>query len=430
MFGFALEIVILILLILFNGLLAMSEMAVVSARRARLHARAEAGDEGARTALQLAQEPTRFLSTVQAGITLIAILSGAFGGASVANHISKWLLDLGLSTQVSDTLSVILVVATITYVSLVFGELVPKRLALHSPDVIASRVARPMQQLARISSPLVTVLSFSTNAVLRVLSLRSEQRLSVTEEEIRAMIGISAESGTVAEEEAELLDRVFHFGDRRVHEVMIPRTEAVWLARDSRVSDFFEVYAQTPHSRFPIFDESPDQVTGILGIKDVLAAIARGEIDNDSPIEPLARRAMFVPETKLIGALFREMQARGVQMAIAVDEFGGTAGIVTLEQLLEEMVGQMRDELRPGEVEITAIDERTSQVEGTLSVEEARDELGIDIPEGHYDTIAGWVLDQLGHIPTEGEVLNVEGCRITVAEMKGPKIEQLRVVRV
>jgi putative hemolysin len=231
------------------------------------------------------------------------------------------------------------------------------------------------------------------------------------------------------EAEAELLDRVFHFGDRRVHEVMVPRTEAVGIDRRATLADFLGVYAQAHHSRFPMWDEGPDKIVGIVGIKDVLTALATGAITQDSLIEPLKREAMFIPETKLIGDLFREMQASGAQMAIAVDEWGGTAGIVTLEQLLEEMVGKVHDELQPGDVEINPIDERTTQVDGGLSVEEARDELGIEIPDGDYDTLAGYVLSRLGHIPRVGETVLLDGWRITVEEMRGLKIELLRVTR-
>jgi putative hemolysin len=425
----ALNIVILCLLIMLNGVLALSELAVVSSRQIRLTQRAEAGDAGAAVALQLGQEPTRFLSTVQIGITLVGILSGAFGGAALGDDLSGVLQDAGLSEGWADTLGVGVVVIAITFMSLVFGEIVPKRIAMHSPERIASMVARPMVVLSKAAAPFVFVLTAATGTVLRILGLGGLREENITEEEIRLMIGMSAESGSVAEAEAELLDRVFHFGDRHVHEVMVPRTEAVVIPDDAKVKDFYAVYLSAPHSRFPVYDDNPDKIVGILGIKDVLAALSRGEISQESPIKDLARPAFFVPETKLIGDLFREMQVAGIQMAIAVDEWGGTAGIVTLEQLLEEMVGQVHDELRPAEAEITAIDERTVEVDGALSVEEAREELGLDIPEGPYDTIAGYVLSQLGHIPTVGETVSIDHHRISVAEMRGLKVELLRVTR-
>ena len=426
MLTLTLEIVIVLALIGINGLLAMSELALVSSQRFRLQQKAESGDEGAARALALATEPTRFLSTIQIGITLVAIVAGAFGGARIATRIAGWLEDAGASTGVSGSVSVVLVILVIAYLSLVLGELAPKRVALRQPERIAARIARPMQLLALIGAPFVTILSASTSAVLRPFGVRAHEEAPITEEEIRLLIGLSAQSGSVAEAEAKLLERVFHFGDRKVHEVMIPRTEAVWLERGSTLAHFFSVYSRAPHSRFPVFEDSPDKVVGILGIKDILAALSESWLEPDSSVDHLQRPPFFVPETKPIGELFRELQAAGVQMAIAVDEFGGTAGIVTLEQLLEEMVGPMHDELSPADVEIETIDELTTRVDGSLSIEEAREELDLDIPEGPYDTIAGFVLSRLGHIPQVGEQVPYDGYRITVEAMRGPKIELLR----
>jgi putative hemolysin len=425
----ALDIVIILVLIGINGVLAMSELAVVSARGHRLVRRAEDGDGGARVALELAKQPTRFLSTIQIGITLVSIIAGAFGGATLGDHISPPLESLGLSEGTANTAAIVIAVAAITYLSLVFGEIVPKRIALNSPETVASLVSRPMRVLSRGAAPLVALLSVSTGLVLRLLGLQREREESLTDEEIRIMIGMSAEAGSVEEDEAALLDRVFHFGDRHVHEVMTPRNLAVGVARAATIDEFFKVYLTTPHTRFPVFDESPDKVVGILGIKDVLAALARREVTGSSSIEPLVREALFVPESKPIDDLFREMQAAGSQMAIAVDEFGGTAGIVTLEQLLEEMVGQVRDELAPGVHEIVAIDASTTQVHGALSIEEAREDLGLEIPEGPYDTLAGFVLDRLGHIPRVGESIEVDHYQITVAEMRNVRIQLLSVTR-
>ena len=425
----ALDIVIILVLIGINGVLAMSELAVVSARSHRLQRRAEDGDGGARIALELAKQPTRFLSTIQIGITLVSIIAGAFGGATLGDHISPPLESLGLSEGTANTAGVVLAVVAITYLSLVFGEIVPKRIALSSPETVASLVSRPMRVLSRGAAPLVALLSLSTGLVLRLLGLQREREDSLTDDEIRIMIGMSAEAGSVEEDEAQLLDRVFHFGDRHVHEVMTPRNLAIGVERAATVDEFYQVYLTSLHSRFPVFDQTPDKVVGILGIKDVLAALARREVSGASPIEPLMRESLFVPESKPIDDLFREMQVTGSQMAIAVDEFGGTAGIVTLEQLLEEMVGQVRDELAPHLTEVTRLDAYTTQVHGALSIEEARGDLGLDIPEGPYDTLAGFVLDRLGHIPKVGEAIEVDNHRITVAEMRSVRIHLLRVTR-
>jgi len=412
----ALGLVVLVASVLGYAVVNSIEIAVVGANRIRVRHLAEGGSRSAQALERLHGHQERFFAAIVLLQNVLVVLAAAMGtliGAEVAGAAG-----VAVAT-VLEALALAL-----------FGELIPKVLAAHASERFALFVAVPAEALTQVLGPFVQALGFLPGVLSRrILGVRLEAGPSVTEAELRMLIEVSAESGTMAESEAELLDRVFHFGDRRVHEVMVPRTEVVWLPRESRVSDFYAVYAETPHSRFPVFEESPDQVVGILGIKDVLAALAAGEIGAESGVEALTRPAFFVPETKPIGELFREMQASGTQMAIAVDEFGGTAGIVTLEQLLEEMVGPMRDELRPAETEITQVDEYTTQVDGSLSVEEAREELGIDIPEGPYDTIAGFVLSRLGHIPQEGEQLAVDDLRLTVAVMKGPKIELLRLTR-
>src|SRR3990170_1991150 len=412
----ALGLVVLVASVLGYAVVNSIEIAVVGANRIRVRHLAEGGSRSAQALERLPGPQERFFAAIVLLQNVLVVLAAAMGtliGAEVAGAAG-----VAVAT-VLEALALAL-----------FGELIPKVLAAHASERFALFVAVPAEALTQVLGPFVQALGFLPGVLSRrILGVRLEAGPSVTEAELRMLIEVSAESGTMAESEAELLDRVFHFGDRRVHEVMVPRTEVVWLPRESRVSDFYAVYAETPHSRFPVFDESPDQVVGILGIKDVLAALAAGQIGAGSGVEALTRPAFFVPETKPIGELFREMQASGTQMAIAVDEFGGTAGIVTLEQLLEEMVGPMRDELRPAETEITQVDEYTTQVDGSLSVEEAREELGIDIPEGPYDTIAGFVISRLGHIPQEGEQLTVDDQRLTVATMKGPKIELLRLTK-
>jgi putative hemolysin len=413
----ALGLVVLFASVVGYAIVNSVEIAVVGANRIRVRHLAESGSRSAQALEYLHRHQERFFAAIVLLQNVFVVVASAMG-ALVANEVAG-----GAGVAVATV-----VVATVTTL---FGELTPKVLAAHASERYALFVGLPARALTTVLGPVVQALGFLPGLLSRWLfGVRLEAGASVTEAELRMLIDIGAEAGEFEEAEAALLDRVFHFGDRRVHEVMVPRTEAVGIERKATVADFYATYGRASHSRFPVFDESPDKVVGILGIKDVLAALSEGKVDKSSPIEPLARPAYFVPESKLIGDLFREMQQRGVQMTVAVDEWGGTAGIVTLEQLLEEMVGQVRDELWPAESEITAIDEHTAQVDGGISVEEAREELGLDIPEGEYDTLAGYVLSRLGHIPRVGENIVVnEEHRIMVAEMRGLKIELLRVTR-
>jgi magnesium and cobalt exporter, CNNM family len=413
----ALGLVVLFVCVVGYAVVNSVEIGVVGANRIRVRHLAESGSRSAQALEYLHLHQERFFAAIVLLQNVFVVLASSMG-ALVAN-------------EVAGSAGVVVATVAVAIVTTLFGELTPKVLAAHASERYALFVGLPARALTTLLGPVLQALGFLPSLLSRWLfGVRLEAGPSVTEAELRMLIDIGAEAGEFEEEEAALLDRVFHFGDRRVHEVMVPRTEAVGIERKATVADFYVTYGRASHSRFPVFDESPDKVVGILGIKDVLAALAEDKIDSNSPIEPLARPAYFVPESKLIGDLFREMQQQGAQMAVAVDEWGGTAGIVTLEQLLEEMVGQVRDELWPAEQEITPIDEHTAQVDGGISVEEAREELGLNIPEGEYDTLAGYVLSRLGHIPRVGENVVVdEQHRITVAEMRGLKIELLRVTR-
>jgi putative hemolysin len=412
----ALELAVLFVSVLGFAAVNSIEIAVVSANRIRVRHLSEAGSRSARALETLHSGQERFFAAIVLLQNIFSVVA-----ATMATLIA---------VEIGGGYWVIVGTVLIALSTTIFGELTPKVLASHASERYALFVALPAQGITNLLGPLVQGIAGALSLISRrLLGVSIEAGPSVTEAELRMLIDISAEAGTMEEAEAELLDRVFHFGDRHVHEVMVPRTEAIGIERKATLQDFYAVYAEAHHSRFPMWDESPDKVVGIIGIKDVLAAVAAGQITTQSLVEPLARPALFVPETKLVGDLFREMQASGAQMAIAVDEWGGTAGIVTLEQLLEEMVGQVRDELRPEEEEITPIDERTTRVEGGLSVEEARDELGIEIPEGDYDTLAGYVLSRLGHIPKVGEAVTLGSWRITVEEMRGLKVELLQVTK-
>ncbi|MFA4836857.1 MAG: hemolysin family protein, partial [Dehalococcoidia bacterium] len=251
----------------------------------------------------------------------------------------------------------------------------------------------------------------------------------IGEEEIRAMISLGREDGTVEEEEAEMMERVFQFGDRHVSEIMTPRPGIVWVEKDTKLEDFLAVYAESSHARFPVYEETRDSVIGILSIKDVLMAQAKGELSAGNVVTILARPAYFVPENKVIGELFREMRAQSTQMAIVVDEYGGTAGIVSIEQIMEEIVGQVGDELAGAHKHVETIDLNTYQVDGAMRLDQANEELDLGLQEGDYETVAGFILTVLGHIPKKGEQLKCGGIMITVTEMKGVKVEKVLITK-
>ena len=280
--------------------------------------------------------------------------------------------------------------------------------------------------------PAIWVLNGLSNLVLRPFGLRPVQggAHSVhTAEEIDLLVAQSAKAGVLETDEARLLASVFQFGDRRVNELMIPRTEVVWLEKGTTIRDFYAVFAKSPHSRFPVYEDSQDNVVGIVGIKDVLRGISDGQLTEDSSIDLAMRPAMFTPETKLGGVLFFEMQRAGHQMAVVVDEYGGTAGLVTLEMLLEELVGYVSDELRRHEDEFVTVDDRTFQIDAGMSIYDVNDALELDLPEGDYETVAGFVLSHLGHIPKEGEQFTYNGLGIAVTRVLGHKVDEVTITR-
>jgi putative hemolysin len=312
----------------------------------------------------------------------------------------------------------------------IFGEMTPKIVAVRAAERYALSVGWLIRGSMLLLMPLLAVIAFVPDLLSRLLlGKRLGKTPTVTEGELRMLIDIGAAEGVVERVEAELLEGVFHFGDRRVNEVMTPRTEVVWLEKGMTIADLYRIFSEHPHSRFPVFQDSPDNAIGIVGIKDVLRGIAQKELDEGSPIELAMRQAMFVPETKFVGALFFEMQRSGQQMAIVADEYGGTAGVVTLEMLLEELVGYVSDELRRHEEEVVSLDERTFQIDAGMSISDANEELQLDLPEGDYETVAGFVLSHLGRIPQQGEQFVYNGLRIAVTEVRARKVERLTVTR-
>ncbi|MEX2226660.1 MAG: hemolysin family protein [Dehalococcoidia bacterium] len=388
------------------------EIAVVGSNRIRVRAAAEAGSRRAIALERLKNQQDTFFGVVVVMQNVFVFLISTTGAVIAADIFgSRWGFLAGL--------------IAVPLISTEFGEYSPKVIASRSAERIAYLVALPIQFLVVVMKPLIAALAVVPNIFVRGQSISQ----TVTEAELRMLIDIGAEEGSVSEEEADLLDRVFHFHDRRVNEIMVPRPEIVWLEEEETLKDLLDTYAKSPRSRFPVYKATVDNVVGIVSIKDVLNAIARGEIQNEMPIASLIREALFIPETKLVSTLFWEMQNERQQMAIVVDEYGGVAGLVTLELLLEEMVGRVVDELGQEDAEFVAIDENTTRVDGGMSIFDLRDELGLAIPEGDYETIAGFVLDQLGHIPREGETVHYNSYRIAVSEVKGVKIESVVITK-
>ncbi|MEX1255094.1 MAG: hemolysin family protein [Dehalococcoidia bacterium] len=392
------------------------EIAIVGASRIRTRHLAEQGKRSAQSLERIRAREDRFFTAIVLFQNLFVVIASTMAGLLAVDIAGGWGLIL----------STVIVTAGLA----LFGEVTPKLLAVRAADRIALAVARPTEMVTAVLRPITAVFSAAPNLLSRLL-FGTDARVTptVSEAELRMLIDIAAEEEAVGEEEAELMERVFRFYDRRANEVLVPRTEVVWLEAGTSIAEFYGVFDATPHSRFPVYRDTIDNVVGTVNIKDVLRAVAQNRASPDTPIDGLMRAAYFAPETKLIGALFVEMQERRQQIAVIVDEYGGTAGIVTLELLLEEMVGRVVDELgRPGE-EFQTIDERTVRVDGGMSVHEAREELTLPIPDGDYETVAGYVLDTLGHIPKAGETVQGDGYRITVVEMKGRKIEQVVVTR-
>jgi putative hemolysin len=412
----AVNCVALAISFLFFAFFASAEAVILASDRIRTRHLAEQGSKGAQALERLRAQEDRFFAVVILGQNAFLIIATALGTA--------------MAIDLLGTVGIVLAPIIMTLVAVIFGEMTPKILAVRAGERYALIAARPVELVVILLTPVVHLLALVPNALSRLLGLGEQpRRLTVTEGELRMLIGVGTSEGALREEEGELLERVFRFREGQVNEVMVPRTEVVWLENGTLIGDFYRIFAEHPHSRFPVYSDGIDDVTGIVGIKDVLRALSRSEVDVGSPIETCMRGAFFVPETKAIGPLFWEMQRDGHQMAIVVDEYGGTAGIVTTELLLEEIVGELGDELRPGEREFEAVDERTVQVEGGMSIHDANEELEMGLPEGEYETVAGFVLSQLGHIPDEGEQLSYNSLRLVVTRMHGRKIERVLVTR-
>ncbi len=422
------EIFAIFVLLIANGIFAMSEMAIVSVRKARLKQRADQGDTQARAALELADAPGQFLSTVQVGITLVGILAGAFGGARIAERLAPSLAGLPYVGEYAETIAFGIVVVIITYFSLVIGELIPKRLALHSAESIAVRVASPMSRLSKFASPIVSLLDRSTDGLLRLFGLRESAESPVTEDEIKILIEQGIHAGVFVEAERDLVERIFHLADRRVNELMVPRTSMVWLNIDDSPEEIKAAISGSPHSRFPVAGGTADNILGVVHIKNLWAqSLKQSSLNLKAALE----KPLFLPEgTHAFRALEAFRQSR-TQLALVVDEHGGIEGLVTLNDILEAIVGDMPG---PGDTVEPLYQRREDGsylIDGALPVTEFKKLFSLKHLPGEQDdwfqTVGGFVMTHLGKIPRAGDQFEWGGLKIEVLDMDRNRVDKLLV---
>ena len=418
-----LQITIILLLILANGVFAMSEIAVVSARRPRLQQLAEKGDRRAASALALAENPQDFLSTVQIGITLIGIMAGAYGGATLAGNLATFLESLNFPVRYSGLVSIALVVSIITYLSLVIGELVPKNLALQNAERVAMFVAPFMQRLSRIVYPVVRVLSVSTRLVMRLLGTKPSEDPSVSDEEITIMIEQGTEAGLFEPEESDMVKRIFRLGDRSVSSLMTPRREIVWLDRHDSPETVVEKISDKAFSRFPVAVGDLDRVIGIVEVKDLLRQSLSGAL-----FDPFAllHPPLYVPESMLAVNLLTRFRETHSHMALVFDEYGGVEGLVTTNDLLEAIVG----DIDAPDMLVTQREDGSWLVDGMLPIVELLELLDRDdfaMGEGSFQTVGGFMVSVLGGIPAEGQSFAAGGLRFEVMDMDRLRVDKVLV---
>lgn len=422
------QILIILVLIVLNGFLAAAEIALVSARRAVMKMEADAGSKPAQRVLKLTEDPSSFLAAIQIGITLVGFGASATAAVTLSQPLAEWLTSVGVPwvSTLASGLAVFAVTLVISYVTLVVGELAPKRLGLQRAEVVAKFVSGPVTFLQKVTAPLIWILARSTDVVARLLGVRpGSVRPGVTEEEIKLLV---TEQGTLLEDEKRMIHEIFELGDMIAKEIMVPRVDMRMLEDTTRVGEAIGVFRQSGYSRLPVFRGDADTVVGIAMLKDLVGPAAAGRLDE--PVGAFVRPAVFVPETKSILVMLKDMQAAHNHLAIVVDEYGGTAGLVTIEDIVEEIIGEVVDEFDRERRYITTISPGEWVVDGLLSVHEANETLGWDLPVSEeYETVAGWMLVQLGHIPTGGEVVRHHDLIVRVDAVRRRRIARLRVSR-
>jgi putative hemolysin len=424
----ALDIILLFILFLLNGVFAMSELAIASSRKTRLQQWAEEGDDRAAVALRLAEHPNRFLATVQIGITLIGIITGFYGGATLSEPVAQYLARFPAIAPYSRSIAVVIVVGLVTYLSLLVGELVPKRLALQNAERIAMAVAQPMNLLSRIAAPLVTFLGASSEFILRLLGVRHAGDPPITEEEIEILLQEGAAAGVFDPAEHEMVEGIFDLGDREARELMTPRYRLVALDVDDPLDESFRKMAASPHQIFPVYEGDLDRLLGMAPVKSLWAAsLSGGPID----LRVLTEPALIVPESMPALEVLQRFRDRASNAAMVVDEYGGIQGLISLHDLMEAITGDLAvSQERSGEV--VRRDDGSWLLDGALPVHEVRDVLEIDDPlpgeeNGDYETLGGFLMSRLERIPDVGDTTDWSGHRFEVVDMDGRRVDRVLV---
>ncbi len=425
-----LEIFLIFLLVLLNGLFALSEIAILSSRKPRLQHLINKGNIRARVALDLANAPDHFLSTVQGGITLVGILAGAFGGATLSESVAAYLIQFPFFTEFAEPISLVLVVISITYLSLIVGELIPKQLALKDPERIACLVAIPMRTLSLGMYPIVRFLTFSTNIIIRSFGIKENTSPSVTEDEIKVMLDEGTKAGTFNEVEQEMVERVFRLADKNVNALMTPRTDIVWLDAEEPLEENFRKIVESSHSFFPVCKSDIDNVIGIIHIKDLFSASVSGPVTS---LEHHLRKPLYVVENMLVVQVIEQFKETGIHFAFLVDEYGGIQGLITLNDILKAVVGESIDEENSSNPYVVQRADGSYLIDGALMIDEFKKLFTIESlseeDTGNYQTLAGFTINQMGKIPRAGQLLFWRDLRIEVIDMDGNRVDKLLISR-
>lgn len=425
-----LQILIILLLVLVNAFFAAAEIALVSVRKTRIKQLAGEGNAKARVVQELLERPTNFMATVQVGVTLVGFLASAFAAVNIAVIPAQWLQTVGLSDSIAKTVAVFAVTMVIGFVTLVVGEIAPKSLALQHSERLALALAGPIRLVSIIALPAVKIVSFFSDLLVRPFGGHVKFSSPIlTEEELKMLVEAGKEEGVIEEEEREMIHSIFDFTDTIAKQVMKPRTDIHAAPVTSTLDELLDVITSTGHSRIPIYEENIDNIVGVVHAKDLLPVLKTDKRSYD--IRAVMREAYYIPETKEVDELLAEFKRGNIQMAIVRDEYGGTAGLVTVEDLLEEIVGEIRDEYDIEEPLIQIIDENHAIVNARMSVDELNDQMGIDIPESEeYETIGGFVFDIIGHQPAQGEAISYGNLDFVVEKLEGGRLHNICITRV